>query len=540
MKFHQNKKYISLCIFAISLSWVIFNSYASASPEYFPTEGWQHSTPEDQGMRSQILADMMEVIKLNRYNIDSILIVRNGYIVLDAYFYPFSKNLRHPIHSCTKSIMSALIGIALAKGHIESVNQPVQDFFCDKTIANMNDYKKSITLEHLLMMASGLDCKDSYLYDWRGLYDMKNSGDWAQYVLDLPMAGPPGSRFEYCNGLSYLLSAIIQNTTRMKTLDFAQKKLFNPLGISEIVWEESPQGIDIGYGGMWLKPHDMAKIGWLYLNKGRWGQKQIVPAAWVETSTRGHIKANPGDQYGYHWWVNDDGSYSAVGYKGQFIFVQPEKNIVVVFTGDLPGGSFFVPIELGRKYIIPAAESSKSLPPHSEAHARLDKLVLSASTSPTDGFVWLSREEGLAKDGIFRRTRFPKFRFDYPDGSKKLSTISPVQIMRMKTLDEVHFTASVMDIPSELELEDFGPKVIAGILSNIGSDIQVVANNKIRLQCGTSAYRTDIKWIWNHTIPITALAVSTYKNDKCIYLVANPTENPERFAPIVESLRFEE
>ena len=99
---------------------------------------------------------------------------------------------------------------------------------------------------------------------------------WAQYVLDLPMEVTPGEKFEYCNGVSYLLSVIIQNTTKMKTLDFARKHLFEPLGIIDIEWERSPQGIDAGYGEMWLKPHDMAKFGWLYLNKGRWGNKQIV------------------------------------------------------------------------------------------------------------------------------------------------------------------------------------------------------------------------------------------------------------------------
>ena len=362
---------------------VFFYSYATASANYIPTEGWLSSSPEEQGMHSQKLADMMEVIKKNGYNVDSVLIIRDGYIVLDAYFYPFSKGQRHVIHSCTKSIMSALIGIAIGKGHIKSVNQPIQDFFPDRTIANMDDYKKSITLEHLLMMASGFDCQDSYLYDWKGLREMKDSEDWAQHVLDLPMVGPPGTSFECCNGVSYLLSAIIHHTTGMKTLDFAKKYLFNPLGISEIVWEQSPQGIDIGYAGMWLKPHDMAKIGWLYLNKGRWGQKQIVPGPWVEASTSGHIKANPGDQYGYHWWVNNDGNYSAVGYKGQFIFMEREKNMVVVFTGDLPGGTFFIPIELGRKYIIPAAASSKSLPPNTEETTRLDNLVKSVATSPT-------------------------------------------------------------------------------------------------------------------------------------------------------------
>ena len=539
MKLLQKMKCKAFHILTLFTILVCFYSYATASTNYIPTEGWQSSTPEEQGMHSQKLADMMEVIKKNSYNVDSVLIIRNGYIVLDAYFFPFSKDLRHPIHSCTKSIMSALIGIAIEKGYIKSVDQPVKDFFPDKTIANMDDYKKSMTLEHLLMMASGFDCKDSYLYDWKGLLEMKDSEDWAQYVLDLPMAGPPGDSFEYCNGVSYLLSVIIHNTTKMKTLDFARKYLFNPLGISEIVWEQSPQGIDIGYAGMWLKPHDMAKIGWLYLNNGRWGQKQIVPAPWVEASTRGHIDANPGDQYGYHWWVKNDGNYSAVGYKGQFIFVEREKNMVVVFTGELPGGTFFIPIELGQKYIIPAAESSKSLPPNTQETARLDNLVKSVATSSTDGFVWLSREDGIARDGIFRRAQFPKFMFEYPAGSKKQPTVNPFQVMRMKTPDEVHFEASIINIPDKLRLEDFGPKIYAESLHRVGSDIKVLSNKEITLKCGTRAYRTDIKWKWNNYLPLTALVVSAYKDNKCVYLATHTGPNPERFAPIVESLTFE-
>jgi len=325
----------------------------------------------------------------------------------------------------------------------------------------------------------------------------------------------------------------------MKTLEFARENLFHPLGISEIIWETSPQGIDIGYAGMWLKPHDMAKIGWLYLNKGKWGQKQIVPASWVDASTRGHIDANPVDQYGYQWWVDSAGIYMAVGYNGQFIFVVPYKNIVVVFTGDLPGGTFFIPSELLLKYIIPAATLSKPLPINPAETVRLDNLVKSAATASSDGFVWLSKEEGIAKDGIFRRTQLPKFMFEYPRGSKKQSAVAPGQVMRMKTPGEVHFEASVIDIPDNLRLQDFGPKLYAGYLQRIGSDIEVIANQKITLKCGASAYRTDIKWVWNNGFQLTSLVVSSYKDNKCVYLATHPMLNPERFGSIVESLAFE-
>ena len=190
---------------------------------------------------------------------------------------------------------------------------------------------------------------------------MRSSADWAQYVLDLPMAEPPGEKFEYCNGVSYLLSVIIQNTTKIKTLDFARKHLFEPLGIIDIGWATSPQGVDIGYGEMWLKPHDMAKFGWLYLNKGRWGNKQILPSAWVEVSTRGHIDATLFDHYGYQWWVDSAGYYMAVGYKGQRIFVVPEKNIVAIFTGNLTGTESLISKNLLDFFIIPAASSPNSI-----------------------------------------------------------------------------------------------------------------------------------------------------------------------------------
>lgn len=222
MEILRKRKYVGYW-FTIFYFICLFSSTSSASSDYWLTAGWRTSTPEEQGMHSNILADMLEWIQIKSYSIDSVTIVRNGYMVADVYFYPFSKGQKHIIHSCTKSIMSALIGIAIDKGYIKNVDQPIVDIFSDREFSNLNEHKKSITLENLLTMASGLKCRDSYLYGWVGLEEMKNSNDWAQYVLDLPMAEPPGERFEYCNGVSYLLSVILQKTTNMRTLEFAKK-----------------------------------------------------------------------------------------------------------------------------------------------------------------------------------------------------------------------------------------------------------------------------------------------------------------------------
>jgi CubicO group peptidase (beta-lactamase class C family) len=536
MKLLPNMKHIACYILPIFIIIVFSHSYATASGNSYPTEGWKISTPEEQGMQSQMLAEMMEHIKNKNFNIDSVLIVRNGYVVLDAYFYPFSKGQQHIIHSCTKSIMSALIGIAIDNGHIQNVDQPIIDFFPDKAFANMDDLKKSISLENLLTMASGLKCRDSYRYRWVGLFEMRNSTDWAQYVLELPMAETPGEKFEYCNGVSYLLSVIIQNTTKMNTLDFARKHLFGPLGIVDVGWATSPRGVDIGYGEMWLKPHDMAKFGWLFLNKGRWGNKQIVPSAWVEVFTRAHIDATLFDQYGYQWWVDSAGYYMAVGYKGQRIFVVPEKNIVVVFTSDQTEWKGLILKNLLDFYIIPAASSPGSLPPKEKEQARLDALVNSAAKAI--GFTWTSENEGVAKDGVFKRIVSPSFKFEYPTGSKKAAIKHSGEVMRMKTPGNDLFSASVVDIPEGIKLEDFGPKHYIQKFDNYDKNVKVISNKEITLKGGTKAYRTDFTWMWNNYVPETTFLMSAYKDGKCIFLWVDTWKYHDKVEPIVQSLTF--
>jgi CubicO group peptidase (beta-lactamase class C family) len=308
-------------------------------------------------MNGGLLARAVDTIKARDYDVDSVTVIRNGTIVLDEYFPPFEPNSKHVIHSCTKSIVSALVGIAIEQGYIEGVDQPVLDLFDERAVANPNADKKAMTLEDLLTMSSGLECRDSYLYRWRGLREMSESDDWVQFMLDLPMAEPPGTRFEYCNGGSFLLSAIIQETTGMSALAFAQENLLEPLDITDVDWRANPDGITIGWGDMHIKPHDMAKIGYLYLNGGQWEGEQVVPAAWVEASTQAHVTAGTlSDGYGYQWWVDDGGYYMALGYEGQFIYVVPEKDMVVVFTSQLSDSDFFVPETLLNEYIIPAAE----------------------------------------------------------------------------------------------------------------------------------------------------------------------------------------
>jgi CubicO group peptidase (beta-lactamase class C family) len=341
----------------------------------WPGDGWQTSTPEEQGMNSEILADMLGTIQERDDGIDSVTIIRHGYLVADATRYPFHPDSKHVIHSCTKSIVSALVGIAIEQGYIEGVDQRVLDLLPGRTVANLDADKQAMTLEHVLTMATGLECRDSYLHGWSGLEQMAHSDDWVQFVLDLPMVEEPGTRFEYCNGAAFLLSAIIQETTGTTALGFAEQHLLGPLGISDVEWPANPEGISIGWGRLRMKPHDMAKIGYLYLNRGQWDGEQLVPASWVESSTRKQISATLEDGYGYQWWVDDSGYCMALGYAGQFVFVVPEQDMVVVFTSELEDRDFYVPQELLTEFILPAAKSSTPLPGNPDGVALLQARI---------------------------------------------------------------------------------------------------------------------------------------------------------------------
>ncbi len=546
MKIPQNKSKIALFFLSILAIILFLYSYSTASIKYYPTDQWHVSAPEAQGILSARLLEMMEDIKKKGYNIQSISIVRNGYLVLDAYINPFQDGQKHEMHSVTKSVMSALIGIAIDQGYIEDVNQTITELFPDRIISHLDERKKLITLKDLLTMTSGLECKDATANNWAGTMAMKKSDDWTQYTLNLPMAQTPGECFHYCNGVSHLLSAIIQKSTGMRTIDFAKKNLFDPLGIKDVEWEESPEGISNGYKGLQLLPKDMAKIGVLYLSKGKWENRQIISAEWIESSTQPYIDGKwAGEDYGYQWWVNPAGFYSAVGMYGQAIYVVPDKNLVAVFTGNIVDHNMYVSGTLLKEYIIPAIASSEPLPPNPEEKARLDNFLAGIAKPPAKGIIWLTENEGVARDGIFKRTASPSFQFEYPLGCIKAPTQASDQVMRMKTPNGGYITASVNDIPKDwrrfffsMKLEDFGPKGYASWIKKFGSSIEVISNNEITLNCGSRAYRTDIKWLYNNRVQIITKLISAYKDGKCVYVAVQEFQNPEKVEPLIQSLIF--
>ena len=388
----MKKSILLLFVFILTFTiWCNFGLTADKQPDYWPTKGWRTASPESQGMDSDILVKMLNLIWEKNIDIHSVLVIRNGYMVLDAYSYPYDSEIPHHIDACTQSISSALVGIGIDKGYIKDVSQPVLDYFPTRVAKNLDDNKKSMNLGNLLTMTTGLECRDPFLYLQSGMMDMiipadwRMSKDWVQFIIDLPMAEEPGTRFQYCNGAPFLLSAILQEQTGMNALSFAEKHLFEPLGISEVGWPSNPQGITLGYGQLFMRPHDMAKIGYLYLNKGLWNGKQIISSQWINASTRKYIDTKLLPGYGYHWWIASSDAYIAAGNKGQFIMVAPNKNIVAVFTGRLSPKEFLIPLDLLAQYIIPAVKSPTALPENIIGKKTLkSKSALWQNTNPSD------------------------------------------------------------------------------------------------------------------------------------------------------------
>ena len=206
----------------------------SQTPAYWPTSGWRTASPESQGIDSDLLAEAINTARKSGINIHSLLVVRNNYIVAEAYFFPYDGKAPHDLASVTKSITSTLIGLAIEQRKVKSVEQKALSFFSKNKIANKDPRKEKITVEHLLTMSSGLNCIS------KGgeptLWEMLNQANNAQYMLDLPMVAEPGSNFVYCSGGMHLLSAIISNTTGMRAEDFAKKFLFEPINIKQAIW----------------------------------------------------------------------------------------------------------------------------------------------------------------------------------------------------------------------------------------------------------------------------------------------------------------
>ena len=314
------KYYIVFCLFPIlSLSY--------SQNNYIP---WKVSSPEEQGINSLTFINGINRFKHDNTNIHSLLVIKNDHIVLDAYFYPFQKNYVHDLASVTKSITSLLIGIAIDKGYIKNEDQLIFQYFPEYT--QKNDTINTLKIKDLLNMTSGLQC--SWNDGEKELKQMIESADWVKFMFSLPLETMHGQKFSYCSGNYYLLAEILQRTTKMTCHEFAKKFLFQPLNFGETFWLKNDKGVNHGWGDLYISTYDMAKIGCLILNYGKWNDKQVISKEWIE-KIKPLYKIQKTESYGYGWWLDSENpdEIQAVGRGGQRLFIFKNRNIVIATTG---------------------------------------------------------------------------------------------------------------------------------------------------------------------------------------------------------------
>ena len=345
----------------IEVSERVQNSVPSSEPDYWPTDGWRNSTPEEHGMNPQTLNDMMDRIETQDYPIDSVLIIKDGYKVFEEYPGSYYRNTTlHAMHSVSKSVASILLGVAFQQGMLDNVSQKVLDFFPDYDYLDLDPGWENITIEHLLTMTPGFEWDEwSYPYVYPGdnpIMNMMYSNDAVEFILNRSMDHEPGEQWMYNGGASTLLGSIIQQVYGDQLYYVFREHLFDHIGIPYYSLPTLPGGWPNVMGGFSLRPVDMARLGFLYLNNGTWNGTQIVPSDFVRNSIQPIDHDNPlGTDFGYgwHWWLRHDlGVYFAFGRHGQKIMISEEHDMVVVFTASVPDDGYDPEFELYRDYIL--------------------------------------------------------------------------------------------------------------------------------------------------------------------------------------------
>jgi CubicO group peptidase (beta-lactamase class C family) len=341
------------------------NPHAPESTSLAPDsigDGWTPSTPAAEGVDAASLQAAFDAIRADRYgDVDSMLVIRHGRLVAEGYFRGYARETLHDLRSTGKSFTSALTGIAIDRGLL-GVDDRISDLLPLEGNSNVDDRKRAMRVRDLLNMQSGLECNDWVSSSAGNEERMYHTSDWVKFILDLPMVQQPGVSSSYCTGGVVVLGYALSQRAGLGLDAFADAQLFGPLGIHDVEWRRSPDGRATGGGGLKLRPRDAAKLGQLYLSGGTWNGASVVPAAWVEESKRIVTRLGAND-YGFLLWkrsfahrTGDVASFFTSGNGGNFIFVVPALDLVVVFTGsnyDSPKGD--APFDIMATRVVPAA-----------------------------------------------------------------------------------------------------------------------------------------------------------------------------------------
>lgn len=359
------------------------------------------SNPEAQGVSSSAVLSFIEAID-NIDSVHSFMLVRHGRVVAEGWWSPYRAGARHSLYSLSKSFTSTAVGLAIAEGKL-SLDDEVLKFFPLDAPSDPSSNLKAMRISDLLRMSTGQQTEPSRTSD----------EPWTKTFLAHPVPFKPGTHFLYNTSATYMQSAIVQKVTGQTLLDYLQPRLFEPLGIERPTWETSPQGISTGGYGLSIRTEDIAKFGQLYLQKGKWHDKQLVPAAWIEAATARQTSngSNPDsdwDQgYGYQFWRCRHGAYRGDGAFGQYCIVLPEQDAVIAITSGVKDMQSI--LNLVWQKLLPALNSS-ALASDDEAGQKLRQKLTELTVR--------------LPEGIGEPTKFSGKKYEFPANDLKLETIA--------------------------------------------------------------------------------------------------------------------
>lgn len=339
-------------------------------PEDLPYEqAFERATPESQGISSNRLLMLIQELNDSEYtDMHHLMILKGGKVICECSFAPYRSGMWHITHSMCKSITGMAVGMLIEEVQL-SLDENIYKIFEQRMNPLAKIFRPEVTVEHLLTMTSGVSFNESGII---------SGNDWLESYLNAPVIGTPGTKFQYNSLNSYVLSAIISERTGMTMEEYLRPRLFEPMGITRYLWETCPKGITKGGWGLFLCAEDMAKLGQLYLNKGRWNGQQLVSEEWVETSTQKHVES--GDDtfgYGYQIWMEErQGSFEFNGMLGQNVVVYPDMDMVIVTNaGNNELFQNCVMLNIIRKYFSKDYQPEERLPENPREYEKLRRLT---------------------------------------------------------------------------------------------------------------------------------------------------------------------
>jgi len=371
----MRKNVLRLSFSAILLCFIIISCSEKQVGKSLP-----RSVPEAEGVSSQAIITFLDSAANSRHEFHSFMFLRHGKVIAEGWWNPYSPDLKHTLNSASKSFTSTAIGIAIKEGKL-NLDDKVVSFFPEYLPDTVSDNLSKMRIRDLLSMSTGTKREPPLNVD-----DI-----WVKGYLSMPVVNEPGTNYRYSSVASYMLSAIIKKVTGQKVIDYLTPRLFEPLAIEGMDWETDAYGINTGGWGLRLKTEDLAKFGQLYLQKGQWNGKQLLPEKWVEEATSVKIYQRPEmsqskrdssrddvQGYCYQFWRARNNSYQVNGANGQFVLVMPEKDAVIVFTADSP--DMWGELDMVWEYLYPAIQD-QVLPVDENSSAEL-KQRLAALTLP--------------------------------------------------------------------------------------------------------------------------------------------------------------